>query len=301
MLSQGAQLRKLFQNATESVSIIAPFIKVDSLMRIIEIVPDNVFIRCVTRWIPEEIAAGVSDPEIIHVLEERGNYSITLVDKLHAKIYISDDQCLAGSANVTKPGLGESVGDNNIEVLVECVVQNQNIINALNAISQVERPASLLDAEKARRLSDSLKETATKTEYFWFPKSKKAERAYQLYNTPTTGYVNTVDQILLNDIMDAMIPPGLSVSEFNEEIRNLLAQIPLAKSLLSGDKDMVLTQSDTLPIMHIDNAADFTKHDLWQSFVSWMSYFYSDVLITQEITETALRRAQVIHDADRKK
>ena len=296
MLSQGDQVRNLFQSATESVSIIAPYIKVNSLKRIVEIIPNDTFIKCVTRWIPEEIATGVSDPEIIQVLEERGNYSITLVDKLHAKIYISDDMCLAGSANVTQPGLGESAGDNNIEVLVESTMQDQNIINTLNAISQVERPASLLDAEKARRLANSLKETATKTEYFWFPKSKKAERAYQLYITPPTGYVSTVDQILLKDIENAKITPGLSTSEFNEEIRNLLVQIPLAKSLLSGAKDMVLTQADAMPIIHIDSTSEFSKHDLWYSFVSWMAHFYSDVLITQEITEIALRRAQVIRD-----
>lgn len=294
MLSQGDQVRNLFQNATESVSIIAPYIKVNSLKRIIEIIPDDVFIKCVTRWIPEEIAAGVSDPEIIQALEERGNYTITLVDKLHAKIYISDDKCLAGSANVTQPGLGESTGNNNIEVLVGCTTQDKNIINTLNAISKVERSATLLDAEKARRLADSLKDTATRTEYFWFPKSKKAERAYQFYNTSSSGYISNADQILLNDIESANIAPALSEPEFNEQIRKLLVQIPLAKSLLSGAKDMVLTQADALPIIHIDSTSEFTKHDLWYSFVSWMAHFYRDVLITQEITEIALRRAQVI-------
>lgn len=295
MISQGDQVRNLFQGATESVSVIAPYIKVNSLKRIIDIIPDDVFVKCVTRWIPEEIATGVSDPEIIQVLEERGNYAITLVDKLHAKIYISDENCLAGSANVTQPGLGESAGDNNIEVLVGCTTQDQNIVNTLNAISQVERPATLLDAEKARRLADSLKDTATRTEYFWFPKSRKAERAYQLYSTPPCGYVSNADQILLNDIESATIAPNLSEPEFNEQIRNLLAQIPLAKSLLSGAKDMVLTQADALPIIHIDSTSEFTKHDLWHSFVSWMAHFYSDLLITQEITEIALRRAQIIH------
>lgn len=294
MLSQGDQVRNLFQNSTESVSIIAPYIKVNSLKRIIEIIPDDVFIKCVTRWIPEEIAAGVSDPEIIQALEERGNYTITLVDKLHAKIYISDNKCLAGSANVTQSGLGESAGDNNIEVLVGCTTQDQNIVNTLNAISQVERTATLLDAEKARRLADSLKDTTTRTEYFWFPKSKKAERAYHYYHAPSSGYISNADQILLNDIESANIAPALSEPEFNEHIRKLLVQIPLAKSLLCGAKDMVLTQADALPILHIDSTSEFSKHDLWHSFVSWMAHFYCDVLITQEITEIALRRAQVI-------
>jgi hypothetical protein len=294
MISQGDQVRNLFQGATESVSIIAPYIKVNSLKRIIDIIADDVFIKCVTRWIPEEVAAGVSDPEIIQVLDERGNSTITLVDKLHAKIYIADEKCLAGSANVTQPGLGESAGDNNIEVLVGCTTQDQNIINTLNAISQVERTAKLQDAEKVRRLADSLKETITRTEHFWFPKSKKAERAFQLYNAPLSGFISNADKILVNDIESANIIPALNEPEFNEQVRSLLNQIPLAKSLLSGARDMVLTQADALPFIHIDPTSEFTKHDLWQSFVSWMAYFYSDFLITQEITEIALRRAQEI-------
>ena len=57
-----------------------------------------------TRWLPREIAAGVSDPEILDVLEERGNFTLTLVDNLHAKIYVADENCLVGSSNVTLSG-----------------------------------------------------------------------------------------------------------------------------------------------------------------------------------------------------
>lgn len=300
MLTQGEQVRELLRTSTEKVSIIAPFIKVGSLKRIIEAIPKEIFIRCVTRWLPEEIASGVSDPEIIYLLEERGNYSITLADKLHAKIYIADERCLTGSANVTQPGLGDVGGDGNIEILVETSINDVNVINTLHAISLIERPATQLDAEKARRLADSLKPSSIKTEYFWFPKSKKAERAYGIYSSPPKGFVTAADQIIVNDLNAANLQNGLSEESFREEVRNLLCQIPLARSLLNGEKDMILTQSDALPIIHTDSNSDFTKYDLWHSFVSWMSYFYSDILIPQEITEIALRRAQVIQNSSDK-
>lgn len=296
MLAKGEQVRELFRTSSEKAFIIAPFIKVDALKRIIEVIPQEVFIRCVTRWLPSEIASGVSDPEIIHLLEERGNYSISLVDKLHAKIYIADERCLTGSANVTQFGLGEADGGNNIEILVETTINDKNVSDTLHAISLVERPANLLDAEKVRRLAENLKPTSEKLNDYWFPKSRKAERAYELYNSQPVGYVSKVDQILLNDIAGANLEPGLNKEEFSFAIQKLLSEIPLAKSLLNGEKDMVLTQSDASPFISIDSNSEFTKHDLWQSFVSWMSYYFSDVLIIQEITEIALRRAQIIDD-----
>jgi len=294
MLTQGDQVRELLKTSTEKVSIIAPFIKVGSIKRVIEAIPKEVFIRCVTRWLPEEIASGVSDPEIIYLLEERGNYSITLADKLHAKIYIADDRCLTGSANVTQLGFGDMDGEGNIEILVEAAVSDVNVANTLHAISLSERPATQIDAEKVRRLADSLKSSVLKSEYFWFPKSKKADRAYEIYESPPSGYITAADQILLADLNAAQLRAGLSEEDFKVEIRSLLCQIPLARSLINGEKDMVLKKSDALPFIHSDSNSDFTKYDLWHSFVSWMAYFYSDLLITQEVTEIALRRAQML-------
>lgn len=292
--SQGELVRELLRNSNKTVSIIAPFIKVVALKHLIEAVPKEVFIRCVTRWLPEEIAAGVSDPEIISVLEERGNFSISLVDKLHAKLYIADDRCLTGSANVTQYGLGEADGENNIEILVETTLDDSNVVNTLHAISLVERPADQLEAEKARRLADSFKTTSIKPDTLWFPKSRKSERAYELYNSSPIGYVGTADQVLLDDIAGAGLQSGLNEKEFRLEIQKLLSKIPLAKSLLSGDKDMILTRADALPYINLALSSDFTKNDLWQSFVSWMSYFFSEILITQDISEVALRRAQIL-------
>ena len=52
------------------VAIIAPFIKVEALTSLLEVVPSTSHLRCVTRWLPREVADGVSDPEVFDVLEE---------------------------------------------------------------------------------------------------------------------------------------------------------------------------------------------------------------------------------------
>ena len=74
---------------------------------LLDVIPTATHLHCVTRWLPQEVAAGVSDPEILDMLEERGNFTLSLVDRLHAKLYIAGERCLAGSANVTLAGLGE--------------------------------------------------------------------------------------------------------------------------------------------------------------------------------------------------
>ena len=117
--TQGSRIRALFENTEDDVSIIAPFIKIDALRSLLKVVPSGIHLRCVTRWLPEEVAIGVSDLEILDLLEERGNFSLALVDSLHAKLYIAGDRCLVGSANVTLAGLGEGGDSNNIEILVD--------------------------------------------------------------------------------------------------------------------------------------------------------------------------------------
>ena len=75
-------------------------------------------------------------PEIVDLLEARGHYSLSLVDRLHAKIYIAGDRCLAGSPNVTFAGLGGGNSDENIEVLVETTVDDPAVVATLDAVSK---------------------------------------------------------------------------------------------------------------------------------------------------------------------
>ena len=88
--------------------------------------------------------------------KRRGNFTLTLVDNLHAKLYVGGQECLVGSANVTGAGLGEATGQTNIEVLIATTVDDPGVALTLAEISKVERPANRVLAEAARRLGDSL-------------------------------------------------------------------------------------------------------------------------------------------------
>ena len=294
--TQGSRIRTLFDSAVGEVSVVAPFIKVVALRSLLDVIPTDTHLHCVTRWLPQEVAVGVSDPEILDMLEERGNFTLSLVDRLHAKLYIAGERCLAGSANVTLAGLGEGDG-RNIEVLVETTIDDPGIAATLEEISQVERPATRLMAHTARRLADSLSSSmVSKVDLGvpWFPISRQPENAYQFYTQPPCGFLRATDRILLTDLAVSNLQPGLEEDEFRTAVRSLLAVIPIAQTLLNTTEDMTLTRADTQSYLETISRDDFSTNDLWLAFVNWMAYFWSDSVIKQEITELALRRAQAI-------
>ena len=295
--TQGARIRALFESAAGEIAVIAPFIKVDALRSLLKVIPVGPHLRCVSRWLPREIAAGVSDPEILDLLEARGNFSLSLVDRLHAKLYIAGDRCLAGSANVTLAGLGEGGGGSNIEILVEATIDDPGIAATLEAIAQAERAATRSMAQTARRLADSLANLTTSAvalDALWFPGSRRPEQAYRFYSQPPSGFVGAADHVLLADLGSSNLPPGLEEGEFQAAIRSLLAAIPLADVLLEASEDTTLTRADANSWLETIAGVDFSTNDLWIAFVNWMAYFFSDRVMKQEIAEVALRRARLL-------
>src|SRR6266581_2818799 len=109
-------MESLCSSATSEIVLAAPFIKAATLSRLLERVKANVRIDCCTRWIPEEIASGVTDLEVWEVLKGRANARMFLRANLHAKYYRADTKCLVGSANVTSSAFGWRP-DFNLELL----------------------------------------------------------------------------------------------------------------------------------------------------------------------------------------
>ncbi len=294
--TQGDRIREIFRNTEEDVTIIAPFIKVAALSYLLEMVPETTTLRCVTRWLPREVAAGVSEPEILEILEQRGNFSLTLVDNLHAKLYVAGEKCLAGSANVTLSGLGEAGDGANIEVLVETSIHDPGVVATLDSISSVERPANRTLAEAARRLGNRFPSSGSVTEAveYWFPRSRTPERAYSMYLLPPEGFVGKADGILLRDLASLNLAPGLPEATFLADVRTLLAEIPLAGALLDAAEDTSLTRVDAMSQLELLADDEYTTGDLWIAFVNWMVYCFPEDVMKQEITEVALRRARLL-------
>ena len=290
--TEGTRIRELFAEAKNAVMIVAPFVKVGALRSLVDVIPPNITGRCVTRWLPREIAAGVSDPEIVDVFAERGHFSIELVDRLHAKLYVADERCLVGSANVTRSGLGEGDSGGNIEILVPGSVTDPEVAAVLAVIDFEGRHVDRADALLARGLADSLPravlgEVATN----WFPRSRRANDAFRCYLDIPTGFVKASEQMLLVDLAMFDLPPGLSEGEFTTAIRSQLASLPISQVLLDASEDRMLTRAEAQSFLERAASSDESTDDLWKSFLNWMSCFFPEQLMKQEVAEFALRRA----------
>ena len=299
-VSPGDRIRGLISDARSSVEIIAPFIKVGTLGTILEAVPATVPVRCVTRWLPQEVASGVSDLETLDLLEQRGNARLSLVDNLHAKLYIADSDCLAGSANVTYSGFGDSP-DSNIEVLIATTVEDQGVAATLADIALHERPATRELADQLRAVVDYLGQAAdtTRLRVTWFPRSRKPEPAFrryqELYSTNFPRGLTAAERLTVEDIVGMNLAPGLTEREFDAAVRDRLEQIEPASAFLTGTGDALLTFKDTYSFLSELDVDGYSEQDLWRAFIEWMAHFYPDRVMKQSITEVALRRAQHIH------
>ncbi len=295
--TQGARIRALFQSAKGDCRVIAPFIKLEALESLLKVISQDSRLTCVTRWLPKDIAAGASDPEIFDLLENRGNSELALVDQLHAKLYIAGSRCLAGSANVTLAGMGEVRDGGNIEVLVETTIDDSGISSTLNAIDEISRPATRSMALMARLLGDQLANSSTSNivlDQMWFPRSKRPQDAYKFYTEAPTRHVGGADKTLLIDLSATNLPLGLSEERFKEEIRSLLSSLPMAKQLLNATLDTRLTREDAKDWLNERSSDTYSASDLWVAFVNWMECFFEDLVVKQEIAEFALRRARLL-------
>ena len=269
--------------------------KIDALHSLLDVIPNNVPIRCVTRWIPSEVAAKVSDPKILDILRERHAYELLLVDRLHAKLYIADSKCLVGSANVTLAALGETPGESNIEVLVNSTTNDPGVMQTLADIESEATIATDQMAETVLRMADALMNFENPPpNHIWHPVSRKPEDAYRVYSISQSGFVTKAERVLLRDVALADLRLGLDEKSFRSAIRSLLTSIPMARVILSATNDKLFTRADANPYLKSVKTVEFDETDMWLAFVKWMSHFFDDEVMTQEISEIALRKAIVI-------
>ncbi|MEV7508244.1 phospholipase D family protein [Streptomyces sp. NPDC091201] len=235
------QIEGLLQHASRSVTLIAPFIKKPIFEAAVAAVPASVErVRCVTRWTPAEVAAGVSDPEIMELTESDKRVQVDLCAALHAKIYLADDRCLVGSANLTGKATGR-VPNSNFELLVETPAAHPEVQRVLDQVEAASSEATPQQAALIRKQAELLKaETGppqtegAEATTLWYPATRRPENLFALYSGRGT-FASAVEAGIVRDLALLNVPAGLEEAQFNASVRTRLHAIPELRKLQEGE------------------------------------------------------------------
>jgi len=124
--------------------IVAPFVKIDALKRLLETKDPSPGFKLICRWRPEDLVGGVSDLEVFTYLHSRG-YELYVNSQLHMKLYAFESNvALCTSANLTLRGLGYvDLNVANIETGSEVDLSAQDWVN----LYSVARESRLVTAD----------------------------------------------------------------------------------------------------------------------------------------------------------
>lgn len=292
----GAQLEQLCAQGRREILLVAPFVKANALRRLLEHIRSDIPVRCVTRWRPEEIVAGVSDLEVWPLLRDRPLASLALRNDLHAKYYRADALCLVGSANLTDTALGWA-RQPNLELLVvlpaeqpelqafEAKLQSTSIpvdealYQQMLAIVELLRlqpePMPTLIHERPDVVYEIEGDTQEITGALWLPTLRQPADLYLAYQGRWDELTGGARIAAANDLRALVLPTQLSKPAFNAYIGLLLLQKPLVREI---DNLLVNSQRfgairDLLAAQRGDSDTDFDASRAWQTLMRWLLYF----------------------------
>ncbi len=288
MIADGERLKDLLEKAEHRVVLCAPFIKATVLQTILSVVPETVPVKIVTRWRAAEVAVGISDLEVLQIATDRSNTELWPLDDLHAKLYLADDKCLVGSANLTASALGWSK-NSNIELLISAKSTDSDIAFLLQQIeaaelatiairSKIEAMVANLKVTRLEEGEDMTDESSVRR-LAWLPRCAAPDKLYEVYqNSETTVVVESTKEDGLADLRDMQIRPGLSAMTFKDSVRNTLLLMPAFARII---EDVPQSLTDAEGTARVEEARpDLEEQDAkeqWRIVRDWIESFFGDM------------------------
>ncbi|MER9260543.1 phospholipase D family protein [Mesorhizobium sp. M0619] len=283
MRRDGDLLVEHLARAKTSVLLCAPFIKLGVAKRLLAAISPHVAVEIVTRWHAEEVAAGVSDLAVFDLAAGRPGVTMRLLDNLHAKLYASDNQLLAGSANLTATALGWC-DDPNLELLMPvpsddgAVLRCRTALSAARLATNKERTTIQVVADGLRRpplpagkpVDDALAGP-------WLPKLAAPERLYAAYvpsarERLTSSAIEAAD----HDLRALAIEPNLNEAVFRTRVAERFSTMPAVGTVLRAAQSDLSDAAATDLIQALVGTPDMSAAARWQIVREWLTYFLRD-------------------------
>ncbi|TDK99389.1 hypothetical protein EI067_06840 [Mycobacterium paragordonae] len=288
----GDELEELCASATHTLLLVAPFIKERVLSRLLaKVAIHDVQVTCVTRWLPQEIAAGVSDLEIWTHFREFNQRRLFLRQDLHAKYYRADERCLVGSANLTGTALGYSAAPN-LEILVPCDVGGPGLQlfeeELLRGAIQVDEdiadetrslanllPAPLMSIEAEDQTLEAAAPESVGSLEDWTPTLRQPEDLYLAYCQDSDSLSQVARASAARDLGVLRITPGLDEQTFKVVVGRTLLRTPRVRKI---DQFVLKPRrfGEVRDLFEYDYRTSETPDRRWQTLFRWMMYFLPD-------------------------
>ncbi len=298
MSSPGTAVQTLLGSASETVLIVAPFIRSHALERLLEAVPEGVEVSVVTRWRPLDIISGASDLGVLDVTDAAA-IPLFLRHDLHAKLFAADGNCLVGSANVTATALGWREPAN-LELLSPVARDTPEIADFERELLRSAVRATPAQRELVQSLVDQLPEVvlvplepevaseelaAGLMSPTWIPRSKNPEDLYAVYQGNTDAVSRTGLPQMQEEIRQVGIAPGLIEDHFDSWVRAAISQTPVVAGVLRLiEESGGVTEAQYAGLVDLTgaSASDVTPADGLVVLQRWLSHFMVDDYETKQ-------------------
>ena len=263
-------------NGARHIFIAAPYIKANALTRVLDALGDIESLCCVTKWVPHDLAAGVSDTECRTVVKEHGG-SFRLHTSLHAKYYRMDDIVLIGSANLTFPAMGWS-RQPNLEILClagddfDARTFQDGLLKESREISDDEF-LSWEAVAKAKFGSIEPTNSGHPFLYDWRPSTRDPRHLEYAYRGETEKIASYDEQRATHrDIQAMQIPPSLNSEQFRAWASACLLSAPFTNTVigLHGSEVQAVSKvlSKTYGLGISDARRDMETVQNWLTFLA---------------------------------
>lgn len=288
VINLGTNLLELSEHAEQELLLVAPFIKVEVIQRLLEVVHDKVSVTCVTRWRPSEVAAGVSDLEIWDFFRDQPKRTLYLRHDLHAKFYRSDETCLVGSANLTMTALGW-VTSPNYELLIKSErtaqlisFEEQLFVSAVEVdedlYRQIQIAVDVMPQTKIVTAIENKDEPAIDLEC-WLPTLRTPEKLFVAYQGSSDELTSAAKRATMSDLKAFDVPAGLNETQFRSYIAVALLQMPLINRVdrfVQTPRRFGEVKSLIKSLACYRDNSDFDAVTAWQTLMRWLLHFLPD-------------------------
>jgi hypothetical protein len=276
------------RSARLEVCLIAPFVKTEVVERIFAELSSDVRVNVITRWIPAEIAAGVSDLEVYDVVSNRPGTKLFLNGMLHAKLYRFDQRYWLGSANLTGKALGWRA-PSNIEILRAANGRDDDLRHLEETLLSSSMLADVRYREEVQRQVDLLVKLGFDPRPLaaevgglppsWLPTCPAPEKLWEVYSDPENArrrMVESAYDAAGADIACLQVGDGLSEIQFYRVMSGALNQMPLVRLIEREAETGLDAEKAAALIAAAGGAAPYATAEMWEILAAWLQYYFPD-------------------------